>query len=210
MKVSYEEESAQCEFIGSGEKEFFRALVDVNGFYPKQEHVVIKDVIENYGDITIKAQKNGSVVIVSIKVEREVNEKVNPFSVELEGEKGSGTVSVIVLKDNGSVEEIIQECISLAEEKLSIPNVKEIFKKKQSVSYDIYRQVKNKKENNRKTATYGSVERKFFISPILQERCASDCVVTVTSEDKMVKRIEIEQGFISPDALNTIIEYHLQ
>ncbi|KAI5190567.1 hypothetical protein NEMIN01_1105 [Nematocida minor] len=216
MKLSYREDSRVQNAIGKSEKMFFRGLVDENGFYEKEESVKISDIIENYGDFTIKAEKNGTVAIVSIKIHlkqnehpKEESERAEQTDLVLEGERCSVDVSAAVIRDTGSVQEIIQACLSVAQQKMSVPDVKKLFGTKKSVSYDIFRQMETKRNQNTKTATYGSVEESFYISPILQERSASDAVVTITSSGESITRVEMEQGAIAPSVLQKIIHFHL-
>lgn len=218
MKIVYREgeESKRYSNIGESERAFFRALVDVNGLYPKDPHVTITEVIENYGDFTVKAEKNGTVAIVSIKInlaQEKKKESENSgtvlFDLAIEGEDSSAAVSVAVIKDQGSLQEIVQTCLFEAKKRLSVPNVSEVFGKKQSVSYDIFRQKKTEREAE-KTLTYGTVREKFYISPILQEQSSADAVITVTSCGRQISRVGIEKGEVLPSVLQKVLAFHLR
>ncbi|KAH9385330.1 uncharacterized protein NEMAJ01_0226 [Nematocida major] len=193
--------------LGEGERKFFQALVDENGFYEKDRHVEIEE-IQSYGDLTMKAQKNGTVAIVSVRVDADAESQTDSFNINLRGESARPAVSVTVLEDTGALPEIVQACISRAEQTLSVPNVRDLFGKKQALSYDIYRGEKIQ-ARPRRALVYGVVGDKFFTSPILQEAGASDALVTVTSEGDSIVCIDVD-GPVAPNMLNKILQSHIQ
>lgn len=202
--------------IGESERSFFRALVDVDGFYQKDEQVKITEIIENYGDLTVKAQKNGTVAIVSIKIHFAEGLQTDKYrkeavysDLEIEGEEALAEVSVSVISDFGSVQEIVQACLFEAKARLSVPSLSEVFGKKQSVSYDIFRHSKKERETER-TATYAAIGNKFCTSPIHQERAAADAVVTITSCAEEIVQIEVEEGEILPSNLAELVKAHMK
>ncbi|KAI5166107.1 hypothetical protein NEIRO03_0899 [Nematocida sp. AWRm78] len=192
--------------IGTSERGFFRALVNENGFYPKDSKVIIEE-IENYGDIAMKGSKNGSSAIVSIRIKTEESAPINAQKIQLNGEVVAN-VSVDVLVDTGAVQEIVQACLAEAQRLLTVPDIKELFKNRHSIAENIYRAEQRK--INKKTVTYGLVDDKFFISPILQEYAASDAIICITSKNGKIVDISIEKGAVSPKILNKLIQQQVE
>ncbi|KAI5164211.1 hypothetical protein NEAUS04_2031 [Nematocida ausubeli] len=202
MKLSQQGDSKTV--IGISEREFFKALVDENGFYPKDKEVSIEE-IETYADITMKGCKNGSTVIVSI-ILTENSQSIDACRISLNKEV-SAYVSVDVLVDSGSAQEIVQSCLADVQRKLTQPNLVQLFKNRQTVSHNIYRA--GSRAVNRKIVSYGVIGEKYITSPILQEFGASDAVLTITSEDERIIEVEIEKGCISPGMLARIMQDHM-
>ncbi|OAG32308.1 hypothetical protein NEDG_02059 [Nematocida displodere] len=209
---------------GESERAFIRSLVQENGFYPKEAVVVIEKEYVNTADFSVRASKNGTIACVHIRMAPDTTPNTpepktpkapkTPQGFGFRGCSSTYTVEVDVVKDTGAVEEIVMFCLKTALERLSVPNVQELFREARTVYGAIYEAGSPGREcsayKSAHTRTYGVMGDEFIASPILQEIGASDALVHLTSCNGRFSSIKIEHGGVSSDALVKMLKAHLQ